>query len=272
MAVKRPKIIQCSFEACRADKKAVNCYAPSYMLHFIRKGSGYFNGIRLQAGNGFLAKYGTIVQYFPDKNDPWEYAWVNFLDPDMVETLESLIRFDGQYTFFYDMSKPYFKLILNAECRRKCADYSYDASFAGTALYYELLSLLAEDSHRKNSSDALLSVRRKHVNEARSLIESNYYRPDFTIETLAESLHLNRAYLRNIFTEFMHCSPKHYLIRTRMSHARTFLEDFEVPVHFVASSVGYEDALQFSKMFKKHFGVSPKTFREKNGFISTDIR
>ena len=57
-----------------------------------------------------------------------------------------------------------------------------------------------------------------------------------------------------------------------MTHARTFLEDFEVPVHFVASSVGYEDALQFSKMFKKHFGVSPKTFREKNGIISTDIR
>ena len=83
MAVKRPKSSNAASRLAAPIRRRY-CYAPSYMLHFVRKGSGYFNGIRLQAGNGFLAKYGTIVQYFPDKNDPWEYAWVNFLDPDMV--------------------------------------------------------------------------------------------------------------------------------------------------------------------------------------------
>ena len=98
---------------------------------------------------------------------------------------------------------------------------------------------------------------------AKRLIENNYYRTDFNMQVLADKLHLNRAYLRNIFSEYEHVSPKHYLVTTRMTHARAFLEDADMPIHFVANSVGYEDPLQFTKMFKHYFGVSPKQFRER---------
>ena len=82
---------------------------------------------------------------------------------------------------------------------------------------------------------------------AKRLIENNYYRTDFNMQVLADKLHLNRAYLRNIFSEYEHVSPKHYLVTTRMTHARAFLEDADMPIHFVANSVGYEDPLQFTK-------------------------
>lgn len=82
---------------------------------------------------------------------------------------------------------------------------------------------------------------------AKRLIENNYYRTDFHMQVLADKLHLNRAYLRNIFSEYEHVSPKLYLVTARMTHARAFLEDADMPIHFVANSVGYEDPLQFTK-------------------------
>ena len=82
---------------------------------------------------------------------------------------------------------------------------------------------------------------------AKRLIENNYYRTDFNMQVLADKLHLNRAYLRNIFSEYEHVSPKLYLVTARMTHARAFLEDADMPIHFVANSVGYEDPLQFTK-------------------------
>lgn len=265
--MKRPILVQCACEICAPDKPPHKCQAPSNMLHFIRKGKGTFNGVTLSAGQGFLARYGTLVHYYPDPDDPWEYAWVNFYDKEILETLEHLIAFDEQYTFSFDMAKPYFDMIADVDARRVRVPYTYDITYARTALYYELIGLFTEDSHRKGSAGAYASARRKHVSEAKRLIENNYYRTDFNMQALADKLHLNRAYLRNIFSEYEHVSPKHYLVTTRMTHARAFLEDADMPIHFVANSVGYEDPLQFTKMFKHYFGVSPKQFRERKEHI-----
>ena len=175
--MKRPILVQCAYELCLPDKPPHNCHAPSHMLHFIRKGKGTFNGAILSAGQGFLARYGTLVHYYPDPDDPWEYAWINFYDKEILETLEHLIAFDERYTFSFDMAKPYFDMIAEAYERRARVTYTYDITYARTALFYELIGLFAEDSHRKGSSGVYASARRKHVDEAKRLIEATITAP-----------------------------------------------------------------------------------------------
>ena len=100
-----------SYEECRCDKPTEKCYAPCYMLHFVGKGSGYFNGVRLTAGNGFLARRWEPVMYYPDKDDPWSYAWINFSSADMLRELEGLIDFDEHSVFSFNAAFPYYKML-----------------------------------------------------------------------------------------------------------------------------------------------------------------
>ena len=43
-----------------------------YIVHYVTKGKGYFNGNVVNAGQGFLIYPLMMEEYFPDKDDPWE--------------------------------------------------------------------------------------------------------------------------------------------------------------------------------------------------------
>ncbi len=49
-----------------------------------------------------------------------------------------------------------------------------------------------------------------------------------------------------------------------MKRAKELLKETNMPVNLIAHSGGYDDALLFSKMFSKYFGISPKKYREKD--------
>lgn len=49
-----------------------------------------------------------------------------------------------------------------------------------------------------------------------------------------------------------------------MNQATYLLRDHNRRIGEIAEAVGYSDLFTFSKMFKRHFGMSPKKFRELN--------
>jgi len=49
----------------------------------------------------------------------------------------------------------------------------------------------------------------------------------------------------------------------RMKRAKELLLDTDMPVRHVGFSVGYNDPLAFSKVFKQETGLSPSEFRAK---------
>ena len=53
-------------------------------------------------------------------------------------------------------------------------------------------------------------------------------------------------------------NPKEYVLRERITHAKSILESGDYDsISEIALSVGYNDALYFSKAFKKFYGFSP---------------
>ncbi len=65
------------------------------------------------------------------------------------------------------------------------------------------------------------------------------------------------------FKQYFGLPPMECLIHQRMSHAAHLLGDPNRTVAEIAVTVGYDDAFHFSKMFKKHFGVSPSDHRSR---------
>lgn len=57
--------------------------------------------------------------------------------------------------------------------------------------------------------------------------------------------------------------PQSYLNRTVIEKAKTLLEDTALSVGEIALKLGFTDPLYFSRLFKKHCGISPKSYREK---------
>ncbi len=67
-------------------------------------------------------------------------------------------------------------------------------------------------------------------------------------------------YVSAAFARLVNLSYSEYLRQLRMDHARRLFESGTLSVKEAASASGYSDALYFSKVFKKHFGCSPREY------------
>lgn len=262
--MRRAALVGFAFERTVPDKKPERGLLGIHVLHFIHKGSGYFNGNLLTAGYGFLIQYADLYEYYPNPDDPWEYSWITFRDDEMLVPLKRLIDFDERNVFKFDPSLEYCKVIADAAQELNSRRYHQtNGSYMGTSLYYHLLALLNDDPYRKPlHQQNRPSMREKHVDDIKRLVSAGYAKSDFSVTGISQTLHLSRAYMRNLFSVYEGCSVQEYIIRVRMAHAKDFLLRTESGIGIIAGSVGYEDQLQFSKIFKKYCGMSPKKYRE----------
>lgn len=69
------------------------------------------------------------------------------------------------------------------------------------------------------------------------------------------------AYACRLFQRFGHVTPYQYLMRRKMKHAADLLSHGKMLVKDVANCLEFDDQYQFSRAFKRVFGVSPAQFR-----------
>lgn len=139
--------------------------------------------------------------------------------------------------------------LLCADGTWQSVNEEYDKSAANM-----LLALLVCENHDAGS------VGNKYVDMAKRYIDENcgeYIK----VEDVAEKFGVDRKYLRNLFFKYLGISTKDYLTKVRIEKAKELLSQNSVAVGEIASAVGYTDALAFSKIFKKHVGVSPSDYR-----------
>jgi AraC family transcriptional regulator len=74
-----------------------------------------------------------------------------------------------------------------------------------------------------------------------------------------------------VFETIMGESPKQYIVRKRLALAGLYLLERKLRITDIALTVGYETPSSFCKVFKSHFGMSPRRFRDtvSNDFLSS---
>ncbi len=83
------------------------------------------------------------------------------------------------------------------------------------------------------------------------------YRSDLDVETLAREAGMSLAVFHAQFKAVTATSPMQYVKTTRLHHARLLMAQDGLNVSAAATHVGYESASQFSREFKRLFGLSP---------------
>jgi AraC-like DNA-binding protein len=94
-----------------------------------------------------------------------------------------------------------------------------------------------------------------------AIIQQNY-REMKSIARLAEECHISTGYLSRIFKKYAGESPSEILTRLKLNRAGELLLQDNLLIKEISDEVGYEDPYHFSRLFKQHYGMSPKHFRE----------
>jgi transcriptional regulator GlxA family with amidase domain len=93
------------------------------------------------------------------------------------------------------------------------------------------------------------------------VIARRYGDDDLSLATVAHEIATSRRQLQRAFAEAGSTSFSRELQRVRMARAAQLLVGGSLPVQDVAAAVGYRQAAQFAKVFRRHHGVRPSSFR-----------
>ena len=150
-----------------------------------------------------------------------------------------------------------FEYILESVNHPKSADLQAISGF------YALIGTLCDHTEPQIPRIQTISRQADYIRQAIEYIETNYSR-QITVEEISNHVGINRKYLTKLFNEKMDNSPKNYLIQYRINKACRLLKQSTLSIQEVSHSVGYTDALVFSKIFKKVVGTCPREYRSAN--------
>jgi AraC-like DNA-binding protein len=86
---------------------------------------------------------------------------------------------------------------------------------------------------------------------------------DAALKNFADQAGLSTDYARKLFRRHSGTSPLTYRTNVRMAQARDLLANSTLSVKEVAHKSGYPDPRYFSRVFRNHFGVSPREMIRK---------
>lgn len=99
------------------------------------------------------------------------------------------------------------------------------------------------------------------IYKARDYINSNYFDPELSLNSLASFVNISPSHFSTIFSQETGDTFIEYLTMTRMKKAMELLKTTNQKSSEIAYNVGYNDPHYFSYLFKKFAGLTPKEYR-----------
>lgn len=239
---------ECGTEDCPAGMNIGPTARDYYLIHYVFSGKGVFETgekeYNVSKGQIFIFHPHEVVYYKSDDNDPWEYCWVGFecniALPEMLN--ESVISLPSAEHIFTGL---------------KNCEKNPEKEYYICAKIFELLSLLTP------SPTGLKNKSYQNIAKAKEYIDANYVSP-ITVEALADYLGINRSYFSTSFKKVVGRSPQQYIVDVRLTKAAELITLHGYSASAAAISTGYTDVFNFSKMFKRKYGLSPTAYAKEN--------
>lgn len=231
-----------------------------YTLHLVLSGKGvlFYRGKSYSLGENsvFVLPKDEPFCYYADEKDPWEYVFFE-LNGTLLNDYFRSVGFskDAPVRHFPIPEKllgEFRDFFLKRENSLPCS--YYDA----VSLFFLLLGALAETG----AAPAL--PREDLVQQAIYLLRSHYHDCNFTIEIIANSLHLSHAQLCRLFKKQTGETMISYLNRLRMDYAEKMLIESDRNATEICYAAGYQDYTYFLTLFKKRHGMTTNEYRQRH--------
>lgn len=94
-------------------------------------------------------------------------------------------------------------------------------------------------------------------------IKANF-KEDISVRKVAEAMHVSESYAYRVLKKRVGCSPVQFLSFLRMEEAKRLLLTTDKTVEEISRMVGISSQKYFSRVFRKHYGSTPSSFRQNN--------
>jgi len=126
---------------------------------------------------------------------------------------------------------------------------------------YEVFSSLKMELDQEGPRPVAATFDEKVTAEIKSYVEQHYR--EVTLEDAAALVHMNPFYVSKYFKEKTGQTFTDYVVQVKMKKAAELLNDIRYKTYEISEMVGYSHAKNFTRTFKKYFGVSPRAYRNE---------
>ena len=228
-----------------------------YVLHYVTHGKGTYicdgKSYKVETGESFVVRPNHMVQWYPDKEEPWGYTWMIILNSDILTNLADQLIFAQDDCIIARMSPD---IVLPMFEHLVAVGNIFETNNTRVGIAYGIIGAYI-DAFKKNSPNVPVLYQK-----AIYYIEKNFYQKSCTSANLAKKLNVSSSTLYRIFKNNSGISPEKYIQNYRLEQATQMLEK-GFSVKLVALSCGFSDPFYFSKVFKKIKGVIPTEYKAK---------
>ena len=185
-----------------------------------------------------------------------------FLAPDTLinaaaETVPSKIKLSSHFKL-RDPLIQQMGLALKAELEMGGVDSKLYADSMATALSIHLMRRYASRTPQiKEYREGLPPYKLEQVIE---YIRVNLEQ-DLTLTRLANLVQISPHYFAGLFKKSTGLTPHQYVTKCRLEQAKILLRRSHLPIIQICYQVGFQNQSHFTRLFRQHFQITPKAYR-----------
>ncbi len=108
------------------------------------------------------------------------------------------------------------------------------------------------------------SIEEKFVKKLLNIMEKHHTDPDFDVETLGKEIGMSRTNLYRKLKAIINQHPTEFIQSFRLKKAVMLLKCNSGNISDVAYSLGFNSLTYFTRIFKKHYGVTPSEYLQQH--------
>lgn len=233
-----------------------------YQLLYVAAGKArfFFNGKEQEVTAGHMVLFQPKQEQHYDyyaKDKPNVY-WVHFTGGDVKNILKHYTIPMNESAFYCGNSSTYAYLFKEMINELQNCQISYQEQLE---MYLRQVFLLIQRS-REVEKPAISTYIQEEMNFARHYF-NEHYNEVINIEKFAQSRGMSVSWFLRNFKQITKQSPMQYILNIRMNNAISLLETTNYNVAEISTIIGYDNPLYFSRIFKKHRGISPSDYRKR---------
>ena len=232
-----------------------------YQLLYIAAGKGefYFKGSKeptiVTKGNMILFRPGEPQVYYYYAVDKTEVYWVHFTGWKVEEYLERY-ELPHDENVFYTGVSPDYPWIYNQMIRELQLQRVNHEDMISLYMHHIFITINRYIKERRETKNDTIN----DIERAAHYFKDNYNK-QISIEQYAAEHLMSVNWFIHSFKSVMKMSPMQYIISLRIAMAKGYLENSAKNIAEISNEVGYENALYFSRIFRKYVGLSPSGYR-----------
>ncbi len=239
-------------------KTTGNLDLDKYTFEYVCEGIGYIETSKktytVKAGDIFILNRTTTHYYYSDPDSPIKKRYIVCYGT-LIDALMSIYGIqEGTVVKALDMNAEFAHLI---NTTIQFPNYMFEEA---SALILKMLQRVSSVKQANKETDIPLHLLiTKYIHE-----NINY---SLTADDICDCFDVSMSTLFRIFSKHFKVTPHQFIINAKMEEAKRLLSSTTLPVGDIAARLSYSYQNNFSAIFTKNVGMSPREYRKQNPLV-----